>query len=87
MGENYQLPQYKRLSRFLQPRLQPVFFPTPLHVHAPFEAHALDISGSPFTVDAPSSGDSNNFDGFHEQSDTQLLLIVVHRCVIFFFKF
>ena len=50
-----------------------IFSPTPLHVHAPFEADALDISRSPFTVDAPSSGGSNNFDGFHEQSDIQLL--------------
>ena len=50
-----------------------IFSPTPLHIHALFEADALDISGSPFTVDAPSSGGSNNFDGFYEQSDTQLL--------------
>jgi hypothetical protein len=50
-----------------------IFSPTPLHVPAPFEANALDISGSPFTVDAPSSGGSNSLDGFHEQSDTQLL--------------
>jgi hypothetical protein len=47
----------------------PIFSPTPPHVPAPFEADALDIN----VVDASSSGGSNNFDGFHEQSDTQLL--------------
>ena len=50
-----------------------IFSPTPLHVHAPFEADALDINGSPFIVDVPSSGGSNSSDGLHEQSDTQLL--------------
>ena len=50
-----------------------VLSPTPLHVHPPFEADASDISGSPFIVDAPSRGGSNNFDCFHEQSDKQLL--------------
>ena len=49
------------------------FFPSPLHVPAPFEADALDINGFLFTVDAPSSVGSNNFDSFHKQSDTQLL--------------
>jgi hypothetical protein len=50
-----------------------IFSPTPLHAPAPVEADALDINGTPFTVDAPSSGGSNNFHSFHEQSDTQLL--------------
>jgi hypothetical protein len=50
-----------------------IFSPTPLHAHAPIEADALNINGTPFTVDAPSSGGSNSFDSFYEQSDTQLL--------------
>jgi hypothetical protein len=50
-----------------------IFSPIPLHAPAPVEADALDINGTPFTVDAPSSGGSNNFHSFHEQSDTQLL--------------
>ena len=50
-----------------------ILSPTPSHVPAPFEADALDIRGSPLTVDAPSSGGSNSFDCFQEQLDTQLL--------------
>jgi hypothetical protein len=50
-----------------------IFSPIPLHAPAPVEADALDINGTSFTVDSPSSGGSNSFDSFYEQSDTQLL--------------
>ena len=48
-------------------------FPTSLPQPAPFQPDDVDIHVSPFTIIAPSSGGSNNFDGFHEQLDTQLL--------------
>jgi hypothetical protein len=50
-----------------------IFFSTSLHASAPFEIDAFDINEIPFTVNSSSSGGSNNFDSFHEQSDTQLL--------------
>jgi hypothetical protein len=49
------------------------FSPTSMPIPAPFQLEDVDINGSPFIIDAPSSDGSNNFDGFHEQSDTQLL--------------
>jgi hypothetical protein len=49
------------------------FSPTPMPIPVPFQHDDVDMNGSPFTIDAPSSGGSNNLDGFHKQSYTQLL--------------
>ena len=72
-GEEFSTAVMQEVVQIFSTVSATIFSPTPLHVPPTFEADALYISGSPFIVDAPSSGGRNNSNGFHEQSDIQLL--------------